>query len=201
MADQEVSTRGFLPHWDVPGATQFLTWRLADSLPAEVFARLADEHRSPELRPKLWKRVDEFLDGGAGECVLQNPVAANILAERLLADHGTLYVLHAFVIMPNHVHVVLTISPDIRLAPLVKTLKGGSSLSINRAIRRTGRLWQPDYFDRLIRSDEHFRRTVEYVHWNPVKARLVVDPKSYPFSTDHPRFESALRWARPGAAE
>lgn len=194
MQDVTVGTRGYLPHWDAPGATQFLTWRLADSLPTDVFARLRDEHRAPPAKAALWKKVEGVLDSGLGSCLLSNPVAAEAVSSHLLQLDGDVLALHAFVVMPNHVHTLLTISPGIHLADLVQQLKGSTSRAINLALGRTGRLWQPDYFDRLIRDDDHFRRTAEYIHWNPVKAGLVVDPKWYPHSSANPRFALDSRW-------
>ena len=91
----------------------------------------------------------------------------------LLHDHRKRYELLAWVIMPNHVHVVLEpIAPN-SLSRIVKALKGVSSKSIGKLLGQRGQLWQIDYFDRRVRDDEHYKRLVRYIEWNPVKGGIV----------------------------
>jgi len=134
-----------------------------------------------------------MLDRGCGSCVLREPRAAAAAQEVLFEGHPTKYLLEAFVIMPNHVHVVVTMPLGLDLAKLLQKLKGSSSREVNRATGRSGTLWQPDYFDRQIRSDDHFHKTVRYIEWNPVRARLCTDPKAYRWSSAFPQSEWELR--------
>lgn len=188
-------TRGYLPHWNAPGATQFLTWRLADSLPAHVWAELMAEFPldDPEKRKRLWREQDRQLDRGLGACELRHSLGGGVCMEHLLNHHARSYVLEAFVVMPNHVHALITADPTMSLASLMQLLKGRSSTLINRNLGRSGRLWQPDYFDRRIRSEEHLRKTVEYIEWNPVKAGLCADPKHFRLSSANPQVLETLR--------
>lgn len=71
-------------------------------------------------------------------------------------------------------------------------IKGGSSQIVNKMTARSGRLWQPDYFDRAIRDDKHFDSCIRYVEWNPVKTGLVTDPKHYVASSANLRFRAML---------
>jgi REP element-mobilizing transposase RayT len=134
-----------------------------------------------------------MLDRGHGACTLRESRAAAAVQDVLLKGHPSEYVIESFVIMPNHVHVVVTTPPRLDLSELLKTLKGSSSRSVNLAIGRSGNLWQPDYFDRLIRDTDHFKKTVKYVEWNPVKARLCSDPKAYRWSSAFPQTSWMLR--------
>ena len=112
--------------------------------------------------------------------------------EVLIQLNGSLYELGAAVVMPNHVHAVLRPLEEVTLAECVRKIKGASSLAVNRLAGRSGRLWQPDYFDRVVRSPEHLARCVAYVHWNPVKAGLASDPRWYPHSTANPVYAERL---------
>ncbi len=98
--------------------------------------------------------------------------------------------LHAWVVMPNHVHVLLTPLENVTLEEILRTQKSISSTRINKLLGKQGRLWQPDYFDRLIRDEKHFNGVVHYIEWNPVKAGLCVDPADWTWS-------SAYRHAKP----
>ncbi|HVT14064.1 MAG TPA: transposase [Fimbriimonadaceae bacterium] len=104
-------------------------------------------------------------------------------------DHGRRFTLHAWVVMPNHVHVLLTPLENVALEEILRTQKSISSTRINKLLGQQGRLWQPDYFDRLIRDEKHFNGVVHYIEWNPVKAGLCVDPADWAWS-------SAYRHAR-----
>ena len=102
-------TRGYLPHFDAGSTTQVVTFRLADSLPAEVLEawiteleRLPAEKRDPEVR----RRIDAYIDRGLGECVLWQPAVAAIVEQALLHFHDVRYQLIAWVVMPNHVHAL-----------------------------------------------------------------------------------------------
>lgn len=107
--------------------------------------------------------MDAVLDSGRGSCLLRSPLAARTVAETLLAQQGKSCEITGFVIMPNHVHAVLRVAKGIELKDVMQQLKGGSAYAVNHLINRTDRLWQPDYFDRIIRDEEHFDRTLHAV--------------------------------------
>ena len=173
-------SRGYVPHLDVPGVVQAVTFRLADALPAKVLASwTADGLEDAELR----RRVARYLDAGHGSCVLQDGPAPRIVEEVLIDGRGDCYVLLAWVVMPNHVHVVVRLDEGSHLDEIVKRWKGRSARGINAALGRTGRLWQPGFFDRYVRDEAHLHRVVAYVHENPVRAGLAESPEAWPYSS------------------
>ncbi|MBN2583912.1 MAG: pyruvate kinase [Planctomycetes bacterium] len=110
----------------------------------------------------------------------------DIVLRHCVHDHGTRYQLHGAVVMPDHVHMVLTPLPDCHGNPfgvgeIMSGIKGASSHSVNRALGRHGTLWQEEWFDRVLRSDENTRVKVEYVCQNPVRKSLAPTADSYPW--------------------
>ena len=105
-------SRHYLPHFDLQDVVQFVTFRLADSLPVEALERLKAADRAETLR-------HELLDRGEGACWLRSEPIAQLVEEAFLAFDGERYRLHAWTIMPNHVHVLFTVLPE---APLGKTV-------------------------------------------------------------------------------
>jgi len=171
-----------LPHWQQGEVPIFITFRLADSLPK---AKLDDWKRGKEQfnenHPKPWDdetqieyrkqftdEMEAWLDRGLGECQLRNAEIRLIVAEALAHFHNARYYLHAFVIMPNHLHVLLTpILPHL-LADILHSLKSFTSNKINKALTRSGPFWMRDYHDRLIRSDKHYYWAQRYIERNPI---------------------------------
>lgn len=185
-------SRGYLPHLDVPGRTQFVTWRLLDSMPGEVLDRWREElsHLSDdEQRRELRRRIEQYCDRGDG--ILKDPRAARIVQESLLWGHGKRYFLQAWCVMPNHVHVLLHPLEGVRLEDIMEA-KGYMARQINRAVGRTGPLWHRDYFDVLIQDEDHFARVASYIEWNPVKAGLCQDPALWPWSSANEAARSRL---------
>ncbi len=161
---------------------QFVTIRLADSLPLE---------RRLEWRPLMriqgdgrrQRALEDYLDSGRGACWLNDPRIARLAEEALLHFDGEQYRLLCWVVMPNHVHVVLGILPGFPLASVMQSRKTFVARRANATLGRSGRFWQPDFFDRFVRDDEHFERTVLYTEWNPVKAGLVGRPEDWPYGS------------------
>jgi len=108
---------------------------------------------------------------------------ASLVQEQLRkADDGGLCALHAFVIMPNHVHVLCT--PVASIAYLVQRLKGGAAHLANGMLGRRGeKFWQEEYFDRIVQNDDEFNRIRRYIEWNPVKACLAPSPEQFRWSS------------------
>jgi putative DNA methylase len=176
--------RGYLPHIDAGETPVALTYRLAGALPASAIEemdrqlRALPEHiRDGEKR----KRIDAYLDAGHGECVLRHPKIAALAHEPILFHDGSRYRVHSFVIMPNHVHVLIT--PLQPVTRIIRTWKSFSARKSNRALGRKGEFWQADYFDRLLRNSDHFRRTAESIENNPVKAGLCATSAEWPFGS------------------
>jgi putative transposase len=180
------NTRGYLPHFDKPGTMQMLTFRLGDAMPAarrgewELLARIEDQR---ERQTKL----EAYLDRGYGECILKRPNVAAAMEEVLLRFDGERYRLAGWVVMPNHVHVLVELW-TLPLGRLSKAWKGTSAKAINCILGRSGQLWQPDYWDRWIRDEEHFRKARHYVESNPVKAGLVPAAAEWAHGSANPRW-------------
>jgi len=171
-------SRGYLPHFDVGNVFQFITFRLRDSVPEAVIEEwkqelhwyegiAADSKEAAELR----KRIEKYADSGKGACYLRNEQIARLVQDALKHFDGERYRLIAWCIMPNHVHVLIEMMNE-PLADIVQSWKSYTAHEANKLLGRKGAFWMPDYFDRYIRDEEHFKATVEYILQNPVKAGL-----------------------------
>lgn len=189
MPEPRYYTRGFLPHLNVPEATQFLTWRLADAIPPVTWRQVLEETidlPGEEQRRERARRAEVLLDEGLGCAYLRQPLVALAAQEALFFGHGKRYRLRAYAVMPTHVHALLSLAEAEALEDVTRTIKSFSAREANRLLGRSGRFWQVESFDRLIRTSEQLDRTIAYIEWNPVKARLVADPKHYPYSSANP---------------
>ena len=173
-------SRGYLPHCDTPGLLQTITFRLADSLPADVLSRLQQEAGNEAEKQT---KTEAFLDAGYGACWLKQPAIADIVEDALLHWDGQRYRLLAWCIMPNHVHVLAETQEGWPLSGILHGWKSFTAKAINRRLGRTGPVWMRDYFDRYIRDDRHLAAVIAYIHGNPVKAGLVQDQSVWPYSS------------------
>lgn len=183
-------SRGYLPHLDQKGLLQSITFRLADSLPQQVLYRLDDELKILPLEKQDVERrrkIEAYLDAGAGCCALRHPSMAKIMQETLLKFDGDKYRLLAWCIMPNHVHVL--IEPQV---PLWKSVQSWKSYTGRWALKHNAELglgvpgkkfWMREYWDRYIRDEKHFHDIITYIHDNPVKAKLCKYPENWPWSS------------------
>jgi len=175
-----------LPHWNQAKCFCFVTWRLDDALPKD---KLDEWNHDREVwlkdHPKPWNerterkyhelfsgRLDEWLDAGHGSCVLRQPASRKIVADALSHFDGVRYDLAAYVLMPNHVHALVKLKTDHPLPGILHSWKSFTAKAINKALGRTGSVWQPEYWDRLIRNERHFSACRTYIRDNPNKARL-----------------------------
>jgi putative transposase len=167
-----------LPHWQQSDAMQFVTFRLGDAMPQDKLRQWKEEFAvwtfhhpkpwSPEVEKDYQKRfiwrLERWLDEGSGSCILAEEDVRGHLEGTLMHDHGTRADFHAWVIMPNHVHLLFTARHP--LERLMKSWKGVSSHKIGR-----GSIWQKGYRDTMIRDGEHFANAVRYIRRNPAKLR------------------------------
>ncbi|MHB8753936.1 MAG: transposase [Candidatus Acidiferrales bacterium] len=168
-----VRRRRKLPHFERSGATYFVTFRLADSMPRAVLERFEMQKRLSLATGKRSARsVERYLDAGAGKCHLRKDVAADSVANVLRHFDGERYRLAAWCVMPNHVHVIFQPFNGHKLADILHTWKSYSAKTVNRQLGLSGRLWQREYYDRLIRDQRELARAIAYVAENPKKARL-----------------------------
>lgn len=173
----------YLPHFDSPGAQQYLTYRLADSLPSERqrewTAILAIEDDLEKQR-----QLERYLDLGHGACHLRDSRIARVVQENLWHHDGAHYRLLAWSIMPNHVHALIEVW-QMPLGKILQRWKSYTSKAANEILGRDGAFWQDDYFDRYIRDEDHYSRIVQYIESNPVKAGLVPVAAEWPWSSAH----------------
>jgi REP element-mobilizing transposase RayT len=145
-----------------------VTFRLADSLPAEKLKQWA----SIENRTQVLRKIQEWLDAGQGVCWMRRPELAGIVATALRHFDGQRYALGSFVVMPNHVHAVVTPASEWTLEKILHSWKSFTAHRINEALQRTGPVWQDESFDHVVRDEHHLREIEDYIRQNPVKAEL-----------------------------
>lgn len=167
------ATNRNLPHWHQSGATYFVTFRLADSLPKEVRERFSEMLRLNDSDRFAW--MEGYLDAGSGKCLLANPNHAKIVASTLLHFDGKHYTLGSFAVMPNHVHVLVQ---PITPATLTSVLHSWKSYTANRLQRDAavqGQVWQEESFDRIVRDETELKKFTDYILNNPLVAHLPPD--------------------------
>ncbi|HXK01954.1 MAG TPA: transposase [Verrucomicrobiae bacterium] len=168
-----------LPHWDPEDAALFITWRLHGSYPAP----------SPE-----WERLPpgqrfaaedtELAHLATGPHYLRDPRVAQTVADTLKygANHLHLYDLRAWVIMSNHVHIL--IDPHAELTSITSRIKSFSAREANRILNRTGQpFWALESYDHWVRSTRESDHIVRYIEFNPLKAGIVEKPEDYRWSS------------------
>ena len=194
--------RGYLPHCDFPGLIQFVTFRLADSMPEsrrgewEHLLKIADDR---EKRTKL----EEYLDRGVGECHLGDPRIAKIAEAAMLHFHNERYELLAWCVMPNHVHVLAHVW-NWPLWKMVQSWKRFIQTQTNRLSaerrlparlagtlfiiepgRRPALRWQREYWDTFMRDEAQVKTAIRYIEINPVKAKLCVSKEQWNYNSAH----------------
>jgi REP element-mobilizing transposase RayT len=167
-----------VPHFDSPDVVQTITFRLADSLPTAIYREWAQLPAADKRR----YRLDRVLDEGLGACILREPKIAAIVEDALLHFDGERYGLLAWVVMPNHVH--LLILPEVPIPVLMRWLKGSTARSANRILGRTGQpFWQDESWDHYLRGSSQVERTTSYIEENPVSAGLVRSAERWQWSS------------------
>jgi REP element-mobilizing transposase RayT len=202
-----IHTRGYLPHVKREGASYFVTFRLTDSLPKEVLLRFEREQaealrRLPAraaseavegIHRDLLRKIEPFLDQGAGACHLRRPEIADMIAGSLRHFHGGQYLLDDWAVMPNHVHVILWPMPNFTLSEILKSRKRHTARQANLILGRTGEtFWQRESYDHWIRNDDEKARIRRYIRMNPVKAGLCQAPEDWEWNSAWPGWNAAL---------
>ena len=179
--------RGYLPHFDGPEQTQFLTFRLYDSMPQELLDKWRAQSRNDA---QFRKKIEKYLDAGHGSCWLRRDDLAQLVSNSLLFHHDKKYDLHSWVIMPNHAHVLLTPLNDFHLDQIEHSIKSYTANEANKILQRKGQFWAIECFDRYIRDRRHFVAVTRYIDNNPVKAGLCRRPEDWRHGS------AALGWKR-----
>ncbi len=175
-------TIGNLPHWTQQGKITFITFRLADSIPQNIANEFIfeertwrEEHPNP-INKELEKwhrerhnRLERYLDAGHGACVLANPACRDIMVRALEFMDGGRCIIHSYVIMPNHIHLLIEPNGEWTIQKIIGSVKMFTAKEINSLLGRTGRLWRKDYFDRIVRNEKNYIRVLGYIKANPLK--------------------------------
>ena len=172
-----------LPHFHPPETAIFLTWRLFGTIPRERGAELEAARRISAREE--FRVAERILDAAeSGEAWLRDPRVARLVCESIelgAAAFGR-YALHEFVVMPNHVHLLIT--PFVEVPVITRSLKGVTANAANKILGTTGkRFWQEETFDRWSRDEENFERIRGYIARNPVKAGLAERAEEYAWSS------------------
>ena len=194
-----------LPHIQPQGATLFVTFRLAGSLPQHVLEKLhamdqeaerrrqaiadADERarRKIDDQKRSFARFDVALDALDGPVWLSDPAVSNLVKDALHFRDPAVYRLDAYCIMPNHIHVVLSPELDedgqpLALQKILHSLKRYTALKANELLGRQGTFWQHESYDHYVRDHNEWRRLIGYVVDNPVRAGLVRSWDDWPWT-------------------
>ena len=173
--NEDIQTHGHkLPHWQQGEVMQFVTFRLGDAMPAGKLAIWKQErdiwlkhHPEPwddntqkKYHRRFTDQLEKWLDQGAGCCLFRDPMNREILEKIFMHDQSSQAEQQAWVIMPNHVHLLF--SPKIPLPEIIQKWKGISARKIDQ-----GSIWQRNYRDTLIRDYSHFANAVRYIRKNP----------------------------------
>ncbi len=185
-------SRGYLPHFESSEVMQHVTFHLADSLPKAVLQRMDVELRllpAEKREVEHRKRLEDWIDAGHGCCVLRHVSTAQMVQNTLLSCDGQRYRMLAWVVMPNHVHALLEPMHGWTIAKIVASWKKFTARKICDGWRECqaagpgAPVWRREYWDRYIRDERHFLRTVEYIHLNPVKAGLAERTENWRWSS------------------
>jgi putative transposase len=172
-----------LPHWHPTGKSVFLTWRLQGSLPADLSHKFKTATNADS--GKQFRLVDQELDrASTGPLWLKDPRIAEIVVAAIRHGQSVLdcFDMHAFVVMANHVHLLIT--PKVEIERITKGIKGVSSRRANVILGRTGTIfWQQESFDHWIRNESEMERVRRYIERNPVLAGLVKTPEDWAWSS------------------
>ncbi len=195
-----------LPHINAYDHYQFITYRLADSLPKNIIENMLSElkdHSEDDRKKELEIKINNYLDNGYGSSILVHPLITNMILENWHHFSGKLYDLIEWVIMPNHVHLIIKEYINCNIDDILNKWKSFSSkqiINLSKFIEndidfykynkealdgliKSKIIWQRSYWDHYIRNDEEFLNKIDYIHQNPVKAGLVSKAEDWQYSS------------------
>ncbi len=175
-----------LPHWEQEGATYFVTFRTADSLPVFRTKELRQERTLwLRLHPPPWTnreyddycrftfhKLDRWLDNHSGACFLRRREILSIVEEAMRHFDGERYILDDSTLMPNHTHSLLKPIRGWRPRQILHSWKSFTATRINQALGLAGQFWIHESFDRLVRDRRELERIRTYIRANPANAGL-----------------------------
>ncbi|MDD3107123.1 MAG: transposase, partial [Bacilli bacterium] len=185
---------GRLPHWKQKDVFYHVTFRLADSIPRQHAEQLRTDRENwkkkhkdkKEFTKNEWKeynrlfhaRVEEWLNAGYGSCLLWKKENASIVANALKHFDGERYILDEWVVMPNHVHVLVKPFAKNNLSDILHSWKSFTANEINKREGKTGQLWMHESYDHIVRNEDALKAIRYYIRMNPAKAKINVPEAS-----------------------
>ncbi len=184
LTEIDIRTGGNLPHWEQGSIWYFVTFRLADALPRAVIEDIKQQRERwkqthdlknlsadqlAEYHQLFSARYEQLLHAGSGSCVLRDLQNAEIVRSSLLFFDGQRYDLDDYVVMPNHVHVLVKPLAGHGLAEILHSWKSFTANSINRRLGRFGQLWQHESYDHIVRHESAMNAIRSYIRANPTK--------------------------------
>ena len=183
-------TKGNLPHWSQYGKMHFVTFRLADSLPQEKLNWLKDQREEwanshePPFTDNEWdeynrlfsEKVEGWLDSGHGQCLLVQPECTQIVKQAIRYFNEQRYYLDYFVIMPNHVHVLLIPIMPYTLKEILHSWKSYTANEMNKLTGRSEEVWQHESFDHIVRSQRQLEKIRAYIvdNWTQTNETAII---------------------------
>jgi len=189
-----------MPHWRQDGCTYFVTYRLADSIPAKVVEEWDFEKlkwiqarvKQVEDNPGQWhdlfrllpdadkyaflkcfnRKLNTYLDRCHGKCSLRNPECATQVLQGWKYFDKQRYELGDLVVMPNHVHVLVKPLVGFELEDILRSQKRYAARECNKILKLSGALWQKHSYDHIVRNSKQLLAFQEYIASNPQKASL-----------------------------
>ena len=194
-----------IPHWDYSESKQHITFRLSDSLSTNQLLELKKQaDNNPPLKRSYYlnRSIEEWVNRGMGTCILRIPEIAQAVVDSLYILNNKRYQLFHWVVMPNHVHVLLQLFPNTPMSIILNSWKHFTSERFDEILLNfkntkrfntdyidrimntfQGHYWMTDYWDVMIRNKRHFNLETNYIAQNPVNAGLVQRPEDYPWSS------------------
>lgn len=172
---------GHLPHWEQKNRLQFVTFRLSDSLPQSFLQEIKNRKEAfIKFHPKPWDTKtkcefskltssfeDRMLDKGLGSCILKQEDIRRIVISSLEYYDNIKYSLHAYVIMPNHIHMLILPLEAFKIKDLLSSIKRFTAVKINKLLHTNGPVWQSESWDRIVRNEIHYKSCIQYIRNNP----------------------------------
>ena len=195
--DEIIIKQGKLPHWTQENSWYFITFRLADSIPKQKVEQLkrdreawvkkhkgknGTDYTKEELKEYYYlfsERVENWMNAGYGKCVLKDNANAQIVANALKYFEGKRYKLDEWVVMPNHVHLLVKPFENYSLSDITHSWKSFTANEINKNINSFGQLWMHESYDHIVRNEKAFRAIKKYIRENPAKAGIVSRASSF----------------------
>jgi REP element-mobilizing transposase RayT len=173
-----LQSRGELPHLYKDGGIYFVTFRLADAVIPNAPERSLPETPTNEDIARASEPPISL-----GSCVLKRPDIAELVQNALRHFEGERYLLGAWCVMPNHVHVIFGPLPGHTPSDILQSWKGFTARRANQLLGKSGSFWERESFDHLIRNERGREWFAEYVNQNPVEAGFCKAPCEWPYSS------------------